>query len=61
MKYFYHQPLYNRPLLFLAILLIVVGLQFFSIGLLAELIVSQNRNKDQEDKIFIEKLINFKE
>jgi glycosyltransferase involved in cell wall biosynthesis len=61
MKYFYHQPLYNRPLLFLAILLIVVGLQFFSIGLLAELIVSQNRNKNQEDKIFIEKLINFKE
>ncbi|MDY6914907.1 MAG: glycosyltransferase family 2 protein [Candidatus Cloacimonadota bacterium] len=61
MKYFFHQPLYNRPLLFLAILLIMIGLQFFSIGLLAELIVSQNRRKNNEQKISIEKMVNIKE
>jgi glycosyltransferase involved in cell wall biosynthesis len=61
MKYFFQQPLYNRPLLFLSVLLIVVGLQFFSIGLLAELIVSQNRHKNHEDKVSIQKMINFEE
>ena len=33
-------PLSNRPLLFLGILLIIVGVQFFSVGLLGELIVN---------------------
>jgi len=33
----------NRPLLFLCMLLIIVGLQFFSVGLIGELIVNQCR------------------
>ncbi len=33
-------PLSNRPLLFLGILLIIVGVQFFSVGLLGELFVN---------------------
>ena len=33
-------PLSNRPLLFLGILLIIVGVQFFSVGLLGELIAN---------------------
>jgi len=38
MKLFMGQPLSNRPLLFLGILLILVGVQFFSIGFLGEMI-----------------------
>lgn len=34
----------NRPLLFLGILLIIVGVQFFSIGLVGELIVHNSQN-----------------
>ncbi len=37
-KIFLGEPLGNRPLLFLGILLIVVGVQFFSIGFLGEMI-----------------------
>ncbi len=33
------QPLSNRPMLFLGMLLIIVGVQFFSMGLLGEMIV----------------------
>lgn len=58
-KYVFHQPLYNRPLLFLSILLIMVGLQFFSIGLLGELIVNQSRDKNKKRIISIEKTLNF--
>lgn len=33
-------PLSNRPMLFLGILLIIVGVQFFSVGLLGEMMVN---------------------
>jgi len=39
----------NRPLLFLAILLIIVGLQFISIGLIGELLVNQARKLNKKD------------
>jgi len=38
------QPLSNRPMLFLGILLIIVGVQFFSVGLLGEMIVHSTMN-----------------
>ena len=38
-KLFYGYSLSNRPLLFLGILLIIVGVQFFAIGLLGEILV----------------------
>jgi hypothetical protein len=38
LKLFWGQPLSNRPLLFLGILLILGGLQFISLGLISELI-----------------------
>lgn len=38
LKIFMSQPLANRPLLFLGILLIILGVQFFSIGFLGEMI-----------------------
>jgi len=39
-RLFLHQYLSNRPLLFLGVLCIIVGLQFFSIGLIGEMIIS---------------------
>ena len=45
LKLFLGEPLGNRPLLFLGILLIMVGVQFFSIGFLGEMI-----NKGQLEK-----------
>lgn len=37
------QYLSNRPMLFLGILLIIVGVQFFSVGLLGEMLVNNSR------------------
>lgn len=59
MKLGFGQPLYNRPLLYLSTLLIILGLQFFSIGLLGELIVNQNRKSNRLNKITIKEKINF--
>ena len=44
----------NRPLFFLAILLIVVGIQSLSIGLIGELIVNANRKKNKKIKKIIQ-------
>ncbi len=45
-KYIHNQGLSNRPLLFFGILLILIGLQFFSIGLLGEMIASTRKSED---------------
>lgn len=42
LKIFWDQPIGDRPLLFLGILLVVIGVQFFSIGFLGEM-VNKNR------------------
>lgn len=42
------KALSNRPLLFFGILLIIVGVQFFSVGLLGEMMVHNN----QDDKVY---------
>jgi len=61
MKYLFNQPLANRPLLFLSVLLMMVGIQFFSIGLLGELIVNQNRKLNREKNISISETKNLTE
>jgi dolichol-phosphate mannosyltransferase len=38
-------PIGRRPLLLLGVLLVVVGIQFFSLGLLSELVTSQHRER----------------
>ncbi|MDY0150727.1 MAG: glycosyltransferase family 2 protein [Candidatus Cloacimonas sp.] len=43
LKLFLGQPLSNRPLLFLGMLLILGGLQFVSLGLISELIINRFR------------------
>ncbi len=59
LKFFFGVHLTNRPLLFMSILLIMVGLQFFSIGLIGELLVNQTRKFNSKDYLSIEKEINF--
>ena len=57
LTYFWFQGTYiaNRPLFFLAILLILVGIQSLSIGLIGELIVNSSRNKVNKVKKIISK------
>ena len=43
-KIIYDEHLSNRPLLFLGVLLVIVGIQFFSIGLLGEMITESRRD-----------------
>lgn len=40
-------PLSNRPMLFLGMLLIIVGVQFFSVGLLGEMMVKNSFNEKE--------------
>ncbi|MCC5913759.1 MAG: glycosyltransferase family 2 protein [Balneolaceae bacterium] len=54
LKIFFGEPLGNRPLLFLGILLIVVGVQSFSIGFLGEML---NRGQVRNNKPAIAKKI----
>lgn len=44
---FSNKPLSNRPMLFLGMLLIIVGVQFFSVGLLGELMVHNFQNEKE--------------
>jgi len=59
MKLGFGTPLYNRPLLYLGTLLMIVGLQFFSIGLLGELIINRNRAANRKKNISIAERINL--
>jgi len=60
MKLLYHHPLTNRPLLFLGILLIIAGIQFFSMGLICEIIVNRSQ-RFNNDNISIKQTINYLE
>ena len=51
LKLFYHVSLSNRPLLWLAVLLIVIGVQFISMGLMAEL-VTRTYHETQNKPIY---------
>lgn len=46
-KLFLDKALGNRPLLFLGILLIIVGVQFFAVGLLGEIIVHNTPHQEE--------------
>lgn len=54
-RIFTNRYLSNRPLLFLAVLLVIVGIQFISIGLLGEMITeTQKRQNDYSIKNILE-------
>ncbi len=59
MKIFFQMSLTNRPLLFLGVLLILVGMQFFSIGLVSELIVSKTHRLTLGRNISIKEKVNI--
>lgn len=44
------RPIGNRPLLFLGILLLIIGIQLISMGLLGELIIQTNKTQDYNIK-----------
>lgn len=46
------RPISNRPLLFLGILLIIVGIQLISLGFLGEMIIRSGSKKDDKYYIF---------
>ena len=54
-KYFNGQPLSNRPLFIVALIMIIVGVQFVSMGLLGELIT---RNQQMEKEYSVREEIN---
>jgi hypothetical protein len=49
--YAHNQPLSNRPLFLAGVLLIIVGVQFVSLGLLGEMIYKTKGNSDQNYSI----------
>jgi glycosyltransferase involved in cell wall biosynthesis len=53
-KIFYGQGLSNRPLLFLGVLLMIVGLQLFSIGLVGEMITRGQKEAEYKIREFLE-------
>ncbi|HHE31304.1 MAG TPA: glycosyltransferase [Chlorobaculum parvum] len=55
-KYLFDKPAGNRPILFLGILLIILGVQFFSTGLLGEMLSSR---QSQHGSWSIRKTANF--
>jgi glycosyltransferase involved in cell wall biosynthesis len=51
--WFNGNPIGNRPIFFLGILLLIVGIQFFSIGLLGELMIRySHKNEKRVEKVF---------
>ena len=55
-RFYYDEALANRPLLLLGVLLIVLGIQIFSIGLIGEIIIFIHAKDIKEYKI--EKIVN---
>jgi len=56
LKYFKGIALAERPLLLLSVLLILLGLQFFSIGLLGEMITFKGP-REEYPEYFIERIL----
>lgn len=57
MRLFFHVPLADRPLLLLAILLAILGVQFITFGFLAEIVVRVYYNATNREVYNIEKIV----
>lgn len=57
-RQFFGVPLADRPLLFLAILLIFVGIQFISLGLIAELQARTYHESQQKPVYYVREVLN---
>ncbi len=58
LKFGFGQPLYNRPLLLLGLLMIMVGMQFLSIGLIGELLVNLFRKRSSNSDVSVKSVLN---
>lgn len=58
-RQFFGVPLADRPLLFLAILLIFVGIQFISLGLIAELQARTYHESQQKPVYYVREVLNI--
>ncbi len=47
----------DRPLLFLGVLMIVVGVQLFSLGLLGQMLVANRRDRPSEERAWVEQVV----
>ena len=56
-RQFFGIPLADRPLLFLAILLIFIGIQFISLGLIAELQARTYHESQQKPVYYVREVI----
>jgi len=56
-RQFYGMPLADRPLLLLAVLLMFIGIQFITIGLLAELVVRTYHESQQKPIYYVRKIV----
>ena len=54
LKFFDSVPISNRPLFLVGILMAIVGVQFISLGLIAEMIT---KNSADNDNVIIEKTL----
>jgi glycosyltransferase involved in cell wall biosynthesis len=59
LKLFYGQPLADRPLLLLTVLLTVLGVQFITMGLLGELVVRTYHESQKKSTYMIRDLLHF--
>jgi glycosyltransferase involved in cell wall biosynthesis len=59
LRVFHIAYLSNRPILFFSVLLMMVGVQFISIGLIGELLVNQNRNQNKHRNISVKETVNL--
>lgn len=57
MKFFYHQAIGNRPLLLLAVLLIIIGIQFIVFGILGDILVKTYYESKGAKNYLIEKIL----
>ncbi len=57
MRLFFHMPLADRPLLLLAILLVVLGVQFITFGFLAEIVIRVYYNATERRIYEVEEII----
>ena len=54
------EPIGHRPLLLLGVLLVVVGLQLFSLGLLSEMVTSQHEERmsvREQETLHVEEIL----
>ena len=60
LKILFNVPLSNRPLLLLAVLMIIFGVQFFTLGLIGEILTKYRYETSKKKPYNIEVLVNLK-